>query len=365
MSKKSRDRQQQRDEQQRAPHSEGMSRRKALGLTAALLAGGGIYYGIERETESGTPSLNDAVKVYRKLRTEIETKARIAKEEGKPFRIFMAENHSSTDALAYEMMIVDIAKRLNVAPLLWELQQDQLSALSNNINVGNTLPLQRLERERSEKLFTFANTKDCKVVPIDTKYANSDAYIADLRTRTGQKAAALLNKYLQNHSGLQLSFDVGISKDFQMQLIFGAHLPLEPDKKAAFNREMNTEYNKLMYDIYRERSVVMLPEVKNTQLYPNALVLTGRNHSQDIISSVRAVGNIVDVAFNLPDSDEGKSKDSDILPEVKAMQDWAADPNNMIQCSSTKHFDLKKLPEFIERVCEKANSKEISPGGRQ
>jgi len=337
-------------------HSPLISRR---GMIAATLATGAALFGgksawdyVQEHEPCGEYSLEDGVQLYMSLKRSIEEKFNQAQKEKKPFRIFMLENHENMDALAYELMIVDIAKQLGIDTVLWELDKQQFNALpTTSIDIVKATSLEAKEQAWSSMVFDFATKKrGCTVIPIDTKYASLEQYVQDVLLRTTQRA----NEILKEQFGLEIPLQVSVDNSMHMQVAFQYKLPLEPARKAQFNEMMNAAYQKILSNSLKERSEFMLSAVKDGR-YSGAGVLCGKHHGVDMIPPMRKAGDAIDVTFSLPEN----PRDNSIVltAEAKATAEWVADPKNAIQCVANKHFDLANLPGFVERVSRKVNGK--------
>lgn len=306
----------------------------------------------ENEPASEYLSINEAVQVYHNLQNMVTAKWKEAQSQNKPLRILVLEDHESMNALAYELMLVDIASKLGIRTLLPELGSNTVQTI---LNADYREPRMILNKQQ---LLQFADKKNFNIQNIDTLYTSQSAFNQAYQGLTKRLAEEALQKRY-NVSNLVVSiipskdvnsllFESNISGEFNPtltheQIVDNGHILRRAKEKAYMT--VNNERNKAM--------------LANIKTFGNAVITMGQNHGMGIIAPLRSAQEI-DVTFNVSDkASEGKEQNGPFVDIEKDHVHWAYSPANATQYTD-KEFDPQNVTAFVNRVIEKARSRGIS-----
>jgi hypothetical protein len=302
-------------------------------------------------------SMDEAVEIYHDLKAKIAQRAEEARSAGKPFRIFVLEGHGSKNAMAYEMMLADIGKRMGIQALAVESSEPGLKAMQED-----AVDWSLVYKATTQTVIKSAMRKGMKIAAIDNLFADDLDYKQE-NARWDQYTKEIAQPLLQRAFGmpelhLQVTADPNpASSEYHFRLE-NLTAPLSSWQQKHANEQVRQARIEARSRIRSERDQKM---VANLNAIGNAVVVIGKNHASGVLNSLRQAGDM-DASFSvLAASDKQADKQyllSPVPENEKELLRWA---NNIahVQLCEGKDFPQENLPIFIERVIEKANQKTI------
>lgn len=329
----------------------------AFGAGAAA-AGGTAAYLMSKgsEKESGEYITTDeAVEIYLKLKKTIEEKWREAQQQGKPFRLFVLERHGDTNALGYEIMLIDIVQRLGIDSVLLE-QSDQNVALLTN---PDTHSWYRLPDPVNDKFFRVIlkviHTAELRPIGVDNRWPTAESYAESVRSCLARLVYEEISKRY-TVSDYQLNITGKVNDQFLENSIIEINGKFSPKPPSSEEKAdlIRIAKGKVADELLEERNKEILKGIEQTK---QSFMITGKNHAIGLISALRN-RNQVCLGFSIRNRSLERQymEDETVSDKQKEALTWANDPANVIQCEG-KDFNPNDLPAFIEKVIEKVNSK--------
>lgn len=304
------------------------------------------------ETPSPFLSMDEAIDIYRQLEKQVKEKWEEAQRENKPLRIVILEQHGSKNALAYEMMLTDIAARLGIKTLALE-QSEEVQKDSLRDPVDWNYPY----RAPSQILLRKGVKSGMQPLAIDNRYANIAEEDAFWDVKTAEIAEAALKSYLRM-PGVRVSVTADpdpASSEFSYH-IEGLSKKIEEAQVGEVGNIMSRARNEAFDVVREERNAYMVSVLEKAE---SAVVVTGKKHGNGILSALRDSGDIdmaVSISLNTEKHNDQQYLASGASERDKDLLRWANDPNNVKQYEG-KDFNPETLPIFVEHVIEKANSR--------
>lgn len=341
----------------------GWGKFAATATLSTVLAGGALTYVFTQGNPSPRPtavtspadspylSLDEAAAMYLRLEGQVKQQWEEARRQNRPFHIVVLEGHDSVNALACELMLVDIASRLGIKTLATELDEaGQRELLSGPFDPHN------IPRARAQVLLKNALKKNMTLLAAEGRYPTIAEENEAIDALQEKLASPKLKEYL-GAPGIVVNAtaDPRPDSDEFTYRLEGLPAPLGETQKEGVHAIMQEARHRAFHAVRDERSAYTAALLKKTG---SALMIGGKNHGIGLVSPLREDGAALafSVSMNKEKIADAAQLASAIPEYEKDLMRWTNNPKNAIQCEG-KDFNPENLPIFVERAIERAQQK--------
>lgn len=345
--------------------NEGLSRRAFLtGATATA-----FVFGCSKEPEKQLTlppqdgnfiSPEEAKQLYISLKEDVKKKLEVAKARGKPLRIFMLEGHDSDNSLAYNIMMLNIAKELGIGNVLIENSEQTLTILRDPKESSRYQFQDPKADAHFRALLQEADKLRLNVKGIDNRFPDAASMATAMRGHFAKALGEIIHrKYTVKNYNLVIQAapeDQFLQNaSYRIEGEFNPPVDMTPGGRnwQEFGNYIEQAKGMMADAIREERDKMMGDSIKRSGA---ALVIIGKNHGVSLISPLRNSGEI-DIAISAADiaAENRYLSNPAVSPKQREALAWANNPKNALRLDG-KDFNPKGLPVFIKTVIERANN---------
>jgi len=338
---------------------------RAAVVGGAGLVAGGLYLETRDDTDPHYVSVKEAGKVYADIYKEISAALKEAKQQQKPLKLFVADDHDSRMSLWYEYLIIKAAASLGITACELEIRsnnkpgyEQEAAQILNNKKLLMKENTYAGSPQNIEMLYPVLKDSGFQTFPIDIAYPSLDAMAQEWAMLYKQTA----NQRLRDELSLKedpiadvipaKSKDVTPNPSFSFYKKYQYLMENEPNK---INAIMNAIIPQVDAKIYVEKRELAMVNALSDQ---NAIVIAGAEHQQPIVEGNKnkvtaRVFNVSPFIVRNPGA-----KTNNWTAWTDSHQAWLESPQNAIQPAIRKLVAPDKdLKDFLDQAIALATKK--------